>query len=264
MNNMSIHASARIHWAWRAAWLCIAMGGLGLVASVRAEEVHVAVAANFAGAFQQITTSFQADTGHTVVHSVGSTGKFYQQIKAGAPFDVLLAADDDTPKRLDDEGLTVKGQRYTYARGKLVLWSVRPDGVDARGAVLSRGRFDKLALADPKLAPYGAAAHEVLRNMGLLAVLQPKIVQGQSIGQAHQFVATGNADLGFVALSQVSSPGRPPIGSWWVVPEGLYSPLLQDAVLLKRGEGNRAATALMAYLKGDKARSIIRSHGYDF
>lgn len=252
---------AQLGRRWRRAsvWVVLSLG-----MSARADEVHVAVAANFAGAFQQITTAFQADTGHTVIRSVGATGKFHQQIKAGAPFDVLLAADDDTPKKLEAEGFAVEGQRFTYARGKLVLWSAKPHGVDAQGAVLRRGQFGKLALADPRLAPYGAAALDTLRKLGLLASLQPKFVQGESIGQTHQFIATGNADLGFVALSQVAPPGRTPTGSWWLVPADLYPPLLQDAVLLKQGEGNRAAKALMTYLRGDKARAIIRSHGYDF
>lgn len=237
--------------------------GVGSVC-VQADEVRVAVAANFSGAFQKITTAFQADTGHTVTSSVGSTGKFYQQVKAGAPFDVLLAADDETPKKMEDEGLAVKGQRFTYAKGKLVLWSARPDGVDAKGEVLSIGNFDKLALADPKLAPYGAAALEALGKLGVLDKLKPKLVQGESIAQAYQFIATGNADLGFVALSQVAPPDKAPTGSWWVVPANLYSPLLQDAALLKKAEGSAAAKALLAYLKGDKARAIIKSYGYDF
>jgi len=235
--------------------------GLGAgVASVQAAEVQVAVAANFAGAFQQITAAFQADTGHTVITSVGSTGKFYQQVKAGAPFDVLLAADDETPKKLEDEGLAVQGQHFTYAKGKLVLWSAKPDLVDPKGEVLSKGNFDKLALADPKLAPYGVAALEALGKLGVL----DKLVQGESIAQAYQFIATGNADVGFVALSQVAPPGKAPTGAWWVVPARLYTPLLQDAALLQKAEGSAAAKALLAYLKGDKARAIIKAHGYDF
>jgi molybdate transport system substrate-binding protein len=237
--------------------------GLG-AALAHADEVHVAVAVNFAGAFQKVTAAFQVDTGHTVISSVGSTGKFYQQVKAGAPFDVLLAADDETPKKMEDEGLAVKGQRFTYAKGKLVLWSARADGVDAKGEVLSRGSFDKLALADPKLAPYGAAAQEALDKLGVLDKLRPKIVQGESIGQAYQFIATGNADLGFVALSQVAPPDKAPAGSWWVVPAKLYAPLLQDATLLKKAEGSVAARALLAFLKSDRARAIIKSYGYDF
>jgi molybdate transport system substrate-binding protein len=232
--------------------------------SVQAAEVHVAVAANFAGTFQKLTNAFQVDTGHTVVSSVGATGKFYQQLKAGAPFDVLLAADDETPKKLEDEGLAVKGQHFTYAKGKLVLWSAKPAWVDAQGEVLRQGNFERLALADPKLSPYGAAALEAMGKLGLLDKLRPKFVQGESIGQAHQFVATGNAELGFVALSQAAPPDRAATGSWWVLPSTLYTPLLQDAALLKKAEGNVAARALLAYLKGDKARAIIKAYGYDF
>jgi molybdate transport system substrate-binding protein len=241
-----------------------ALGMMSLGTTARADEVNVAVAANFAGAFQKITAAFQADTGHTVISSVGSTGKFYQQVKAGAPFDVLLAADDETPKKMEDEGLAVKGQRFTYAKGKLVLWSAKAELVGAKGEVLSKGNFDKLALADPKLAPYGAAALEALGKLGVLDKLKPKLVQGESIAQAYQFIATGNADLGFVALSQVAPPDKTPTGSWWVVPANLYTPLLQDAALLKKAEGSAAAKALLAYLKGDKARAIIKAYGYDF
>ena len=238
--------------------------GLGVgMASVQAAEVQVAVAANFAGTFQKLAAAFQAESGHTVLTVVGSTGKFYQQVKAGAPFDVLLAADDETPKKLEDEGLAVRGQRFTYARGKLVLWSARPDLVDAKGEVLSQGHFDKLALADPKLAPYGAAALETLGKLGVLDRLKGKLVQGESIAQAYQFIATGNADLGFVALSMVAAPGKAATGSWWVVPASFHTPLLQDAALLKKAEGSAAAKALLAYLKRDKARALIRSHGYD-
>jgi molybdate transport system substrate-binding protein len=240
------------------------IGVIGLGASARADEVNVAVAANFAGAFQKITAAFQADTGHTVISSVGSTGKFYQQVKAGAPFDVLLAADEATPKKLENEGLAVKGQHFTYAKGKLVLWSAKPDGVDAKGEVLRKDNFEKLALADPKLAPYGAAGLEALGKLGVLDKLRPKIVLGESIAQAYQFIATGNAEVGFVALSQVAPPDKAPTGSWWVVPANLYEPLLQDAALLKKAEGSVAAKALLAYLKGDKARAIIKSYGYDF
>lgn len=227
-----------------------------------AEEVQVAVAANFAGPFQKIAVDFGADTGHKAVAITGSTGKFYTQIKEGAPFEVLLAADDETPKKLEDEGLAVKGQRFTYAKGKLVLWSSKPGVVDDQGAVLSKGGFARLALANPKLAPYGAAGVETLKALGLYDAVAPKIVQGDNIAQAYQFVSTGNADVGFVALSQVAPPDKPAVGSWWVVPAKLYAPILQDAALLKKGEHNAAAAALLKYLKGDKAKAIIKSYGY--
>jgi molybdate transport system substrate-binding protein len=236
---------------------------LGLRPSqAQAGSVQVAVAANFAGTFQALSSAFAAQTGHQALAVVGSTGKFHAQIQSGAPFEVLLAADDDTPRQLEAEGLTVKGQRFTYALGKLVLWSAKPGFVDAQGAVLKQGAFAHLAIANPKLAPYGAAGLEVLRSLGLLDALAGKLVQGDSIAQAHQFVSTGNAELGFVALSQVSAPGKPVIGSSWLVPDRLYSPIVQDAVLLKKGEQNPAALALMRFLRSEAAKSVILSHGY--
>jgi len=228
-----------------------------------AGEVQVAVAANFAGPFQKIAADFAVDTGHKALSITGSTGKFYTQIKEGAPFELLLAADDETPKRLEDEGLSVKGQRFTYAKGKLVLWSAQPGLVDNQGEVLRKGAFTRLALANPKVAPYGAAGVETLKALGLFDAIAPKLVQGESIAQAYQFVATGNVELGFVALSQVAPPDRPATGSWWVVPGKLYTPILQDAVLLKKGEQNAAAQALMNYLRSDKARAVIKSYGYE-
>lgn len=231
--------------------------------SAHAEDVQVAVAANFAGPFQKIAADFTAQTGHKAVAITGSTGKFYTQIKEGAPFEVLLAADDDTPKKLEDEGLAVKGQRFTYAKGKLVLWSAKPGLVDDKGAVLSQGMFAHLAVANPKLAPYGAAAVQALKGLGVYDALASKIVQGDNIAQTQQFIATGNAELGFVALSQVAPPDKPAVGSWWMVPAKLYSPLLQDAALLKKGEHSGAAIALLKYLKSDKAHAIIHSYGYE-
>jgi molybdate transport system substrate-binding protein len=228
-----------------------------------ADEVQVAVAANFAGPFQKIAAAFTADSGHTAVAITGSTGKFYTQIKEGAPFDVLLAADDETPKKLEDEGLAVKGQRFTYAKGKLVLWSAKAGFVDDQGVVLSKGSFTHLALANPKLAPYGAAGLETLKALGVYEAIAPKIVQGDNIAQAQQFIATGNAELGFVALSQVAPPDKPAMGSWWVVPAKYYTPILQDAALLKKGEHNAAAAALLKYLRGDKAKALIKSYGYE-
>jgi len=228
-----------------------------------ADEVQVAVAANFAGPFQKIAAAFTAETGHTAVAITGSTGKFYAQIKEGAPFEVLLAADDETPRKLEAEGLAVKGQQFTYAKGKLVLWSAKPGFVDEQGAVLSKGSFAHLALANPKLAPYGAAGVEALKALGVYEAIAPKIVQGDNIAQALQFIATGNAELGFVALSQVAPPDKPAVGSWWVVPARLYTPILQDAALLKKGERNVAAAAFLQFLRGDKAKALIKSYGYE-
>jgi molybdate transport system substrate-binding protein len=227
-----------------------------------AGEVQVAVAANFAAPMARMAEAFAAATGHRAKLSSGATGKFHAQIVNGAPFEVLLAADERTPQRLIDEGHAVPGSRFTYALGALVLWSPEPGFVDAQGALLAGGGFGHLAMADPKVAPYGAAALQVLRARGLAEALAPKIVTGESIAQAYQFVATGNAELGFIALSQVQQPGRPVAGSMWRVPSSLYAPIRQDAVLLKRGENNPAARALMDFLKSPAARDIIRAHGY--
>ncbi|APW43576.1 molybdate ABC transporter substrate-binding protein [Rhodoferax saidenbachensis] len=229
-----------------------------------AAEVTVAVAANFTAPMQKIAAAFTQDTGHTATLAFGSTGKFYAQIKSGAPFQMLLAADDETPAKLEKEGLTVANTRFTYATGRLVLWSKQAGLVDDKGDVLRTGSFTHIALADPKLAPYGAAAVETLDKLGLTQTLKPRMVQGESIGQAYQFVATGNAALGFVALSQVMVDGRIAEGSAWVVPANLHSTIKQDSVVLATGKDNPAATALTAYLKGDKARAIIRSYGYEF
>lgn len=237
---------------------------LALVLSVtaRAETVQVAVAANFTEPMKAIAADFEKDTGHTAQLSFGSTGKFYSQIKNGAPFDVFLSADEATPARLEKEGDAVPGSRFTYATGKLVLWSARPGVVDAQGEVLKKNEFKNIAIAAPKLAPYGAAAVETLTQLGLLASLQPKFVTGESIGQTFSFVSTGNAELGFVALSQVYEGGKIKSGSGWIVPENLHAPLRQDAVQLHRAKDNKAAAALLVYLKGDKARAVIRSYGY--
>ncbi|WP_281981249.1 molybdate ABC transporter substrate-binding protein [Azonexus hydrophilus] len=229
---------------------------------VHAGEVQVAVAANFTEPAKQIAAEFTRDTGHLAKLSFGSTGKFYTQITNGAPFEMLLAADDSTPARLEREGHAVNGSRFTYAVGTLVLWSSKATFVDAGGEVLKSGRFNKLSIANPKTAPYGAAAVETLKKLNLLEAVQPKFVQGENISQTLQFVSTGNADLGFVALSQVFQDGRITGGSAWIVPAEMHDPILQDAVILKRGESNPAASALQAYLKGDKARAIIRRFGY--
>jgi molybdate transport system substrate-binding protein len=232
-------------------------------ATAVAGEVSVAVAANFTAPMQKIAAAFERDTGHRAVLAFGSTGRFHAQVKNGAPFQVLLAADDETPARLEREGLAVPGSRFTYAVGRLVLWSAMPGGVDARGEVLRQPGDGKIAMADPRLAPYGAAAAEAMDRLGLAASLRPRLVQGESVGQAFQFVSTGNAPMGFVALSQVMVDGRIGKGSAWVVPAHLHTPIRQDAVLLKADGGNGAAMALVAYLRADTARAIIRAHGYE-
>ncbi len=235
---------------------------LSLMAQAQAGDALLAVAANFTAPMQKIAQAFEQDTGHKAVLSFGATGSFYAQIKNGAPFDVLLAADDDTPLKIEKEGLSVVGSRFTYATGQLVLWSKQAGLVDDKGEVLRSGKFQKLAIANPKLAPYGLAATETLTQLGLLSELQPKIVMGESIGQTYQFLVTENAQLGFVALSQVFADGKITQGSAWVVPAKLHNPIQQDAVLLNSGKSNPAAAALLTYLKSDKARAIIKSYGY--
>ncbi len=235
---------------------------LSLMAQAQAGDALLAVAANFTAPMQKIAQAFEQDTGHKAVLSFGATGSFYAQIKNGAPFDVLLAADDDTPLKIEKEGLSVVGSRFTYATGQLVLWSKQAGLVDDKGEVLRSGKFQKLAIANPKLAPYGLAATETLTQLGLLSELQPKIVMGESIGQTYQFLVTENAQLGFVALSQVFADGKITQGSAWVVPAKLHNPIQQDAVLLNSGKSNPAAAALLTYLKSDKARAIIKAYGY--
>lgn len=239
------------------------LAGLALLAQAQAAEVKVAVAANFTAPMQKIAQAFEQETGHKALLSFGGTGSFYAQIRNGAPFQVLLAADDETPLKLEQEGLAVAGSRFTYATGRLVLWSRQPGLVDDQGELLRSGRFQRLALANPKLAPYGSAAIETLTRLGLLEALRPRLVQGDNIGQTYQFVATENAQLGFVALSQVQTAGRIAQGSAWIVPASLHQPIKQDAVLLRAGQGNPAASALLAFLKGEKARAVIRSFGYE-
>jgi molybdate transport system substrate-binding protein len=230
---------------------------------VLADEVQVAVAANFTAPMKRIAADFEKDTGHKAVLTFGATGKFYAQITHGAPFEVLLAADDETPAKLEKEGAAVIGSRFTYATGRLALWSVQPGLVDAQGDVLKNGNFKKIAIAAPRLAPYGAAAVETMTKLGLQAALEPRLVQGESIGQAFSFVSTGNAELGFVALSQVYEDGKIKSGSAWIVPANLHSPIRQDAVLLAKAKDNKAAAQLMAFLKTEKAKAVIRSFGYE-
>ena len=243
--------------------LVVAMALWAISSAASAADVSVAVASNFTVPMQKIAQAFEQDTGHKALLAFGATGGFYAQIKNGAPFQVLLAADKETPARLEKEGLAVAGARFTYAIGKLVLWSKQAGLVDDKGDVLRKGSFDKLAIASPKLAPYGTAAMQALTKLGLLAQLQPKFVEGSNIGQTYQFVASENAVLGFVALSQVYAEGRLSHGSAWIVPAIFYAPIQQDAVLLNSGKNNAAATALLNYLKTEKAQAIIRAHGYD-
>ena len=242
----------------------VALTLLACTAPALADEIQVAVAANFTAPMQQIAAAFQEETGHVVKASFGATGKLYAQIKNGAPFEVLLAADDKTPTKLVEEGAAVKDSQFTYAIGTLVLWSAKPDFVDDAGQVLKTGDFNKVAIANPKLAPYGVASIETLTALGLLDAIEPKFVMGQSISQTFQFVDTGNAELGFVALSQVMEDGKIKKGSAWVVPGKFHEPIRQDAVILNNGKDKPAAAALMDFLKGEKAQAVITSFGYEF
>lgn len=239
--------------------LCMAMMAPVMV---HADEVKVAVAANFQKPLEDIAASFKADTGDSLVISAGATGQLFAQIQNGAPFEVMISADSKTPKKLVKAELALADTQFTYAKGQLVLWSGDKAKVDASGAVLKKGDFTHLAIANPKTAPYGAAATEVIEKLGLTSTVSTKLVQGENITQAKQFVDSGNAEVGFVALSQVYKDGKITAGSAWVVPAELYSPITQDAVLLKKGEDNPAATALLKYLKGDKAKAIMHKYGY--
>jgi len=228
-----------------------------------ADEVQVAVAANFSGTAQQIAAQFEKDTGHVVRLSFGATGKFYAQIEAGAPFDVLVAADQATPGKLVAEGKGLAATLHTYAIGKLVLWSADPALVDASGDVLKSGKWKHLAVADARLAPYGRAARETLASLRLTDAVQPRVVTAENIGQALQFVQTGNAELGFVALGQVRpADGSRPAGSMWLVPANLYSPIRQDVVVIASTKVSKAATQFVDYLASDKARAVIAACGY--
>jgi molybdate transport system substrate-binding protein len=243
--------------------LAIAVAALAVSAAALADEVQVAVAANFTAPAKLIAAGFEKETGHKAALSFGATGKFYAQIRNGAPFEVLLSADDTTPAKLEAEGAAVAGTRFTYATGRLVLWSARPGYVDDKGEVLKKGDFKHVAIANPRLASYGTAAVEALTALRLLDALQPKFVQAENIAQAQQFIASGNAELGFVALSQVFKEGKFVAGSAWVVPAGLHQPIQQDAIILDKGRGKPAVQAWLAYLKGASAKAVIKSFGYE-
>jgi molybdate transport system substrate-binding protein len=235
-----------------------AVAGLLLLAftEARAAQTNVAVAANFTDAAKEIAAVFKQKTGHEAVLSFGASGQFYTQITQGAPFQVFLSADDSRPKKLVEDGLAVPESRFTYAIGKLVLWSKTP-GVVKGEETLKAASFAKLSICNPAAAPYGLAAVETMKSLKLYDTLQPKLVEGATITQAYQFVETGNAEVGFVALSQLTGSDA---GSRWVVPQELYNPIRQDAVLLK--SGNEAASAFIAFLKGPEARAIIEKYGY--
>ena len=238
-------------------WLLLPL--LGVAAESAADEITVAVATNFVGAMNALVERFEATSGHDVLVSAGSTGGHYAQIKNGAPFEAFFAADTERPRLLEAEGLAVPGSRFLYAVGRVALWSARANYVDAHGRVLESGDFRHLAIANPELAPYGAAARDVLTARALWDRLQPRLAMGQDIGQAYGFVQTGNAELGFVAWAQLKQPGREIAGSYWLVPESLHRPIEQEAVLLRDVP---AARALLEFMKSSEAREIIRGYGY--
>jgi molybdate transport system substrate-binding protein len=226
-------------------------------------EVSVAVASNFAGPMQKIAAAFAQASGHTATLSLGATGKFYAQIKNGAPFEVLLSADTQTAARLEQEKLGVTGTRFIYATGRLALWSSQAGLIDGTPQVLRTGHFERIAMANPKVAPYGLAAQQTMTRLGVLGTLKDRLVQGESIGQTYQFVASGNAAIGFVALAQIMQNGTITQGSAWLVPADHHAPIHQEALLLQTGKNNEAAIALLAFLKTEQARAIIRTYGYD-
>jgi molybdate transport system substrate-binding protein len=230
---------------------------MAIAAPAAAGQINVAVAANFTEPAKEVARLFKEKTGHEAVLSFGATGQFYTQITQEAPFQVFLAADQERPKKLVEGGFAVASSRFTYAVGKLVLWSKTPGLVTGKDTLT--GAIEKIAICDPAAAPYGAAAVETLKSLGAYDRLKPKLVQGANISQAYQFVETGNAEIGFVALSQVAKSDA---GSRWIVPQELYAPIRQDAVLLKKGEGNEAAKAFVTFLKGPEARKVIEGYGY--
>jgi molybdate transport system substrate-binding protein len=233
-----------------------------VTSAVDAAEIKVAVAANFVAPFKDVALAFEVETGHTVSITPGATGKFYAQIVNGAPFEIFFSADDETPLKLEKEGKAILGTRFTYATGTLALWSAKENMVDSSGDVLKTGSFKFLAIANPKVAPYGIAAVQTLQKLGLLAALEQKFVQGESISQTHQFISTGNAEVGFVALSQIYQNGKLKSGSAWIVPDSFHDPLRQDAVLLEPGKNSDAAKTLLKFMKSAKAKAIILSYGY--
>lgn len=224
-----------------------------------AADIPVAVAANFTAPAKELAAAFHAKTGDTLALSFGASGQLYTQISQGAPFEILLSADAARPKKAVAEGFAVPGTVFAYAIGKLVLWSLDPKLVDSKGAVLSTGNFNHLANADPKAAPYGAAGVQTMKALGVYDKIEPKIVTGQTITQTYQFVASGNAELGFVALSEVIKGHK---GSEWLVPQALYAPILQDAVLLKPGADDAGAKEFLVFLKSPAAIELIQSYGY--
>lgn len=231
--------------------------------SAYSSEISIAVASDFAAPMERIVVLFQKESGHTVKVSLGASGKLYTQIKSGSPFDILLSADETIPKRLIQDGQAVGSSRFVYAIGKLVLWSAQPNFVDTKGGVLNKGNFTKLAIADPKLSPYGLAAKETLEKLVMWNAMQEKLVKGENITLTYQLAATENAELAFISLSQIMRDGKISQGSWWLVPPELHNPLRQSAVLLTGAKDKIAAQAFLEFLKSNKVVAILRSFGYE-
>jgi len=230
---------------------------------VSAAEVRVAVASNFVAPMERIATLFKKESGHTLKINLGSSGKLSAQIRKGEGFDVFLSTDEETPKRLMQEGLAVGGSRFVYATGRLVLWSVQPDLVDDTGAILNKGSFAKLAIANPRFSPYGIAAQETLTKLTMWNAIQRKLDKGDDLTKTYQLAVTERADLAFIALSQVMREGKVREGSWWLVPSTMHHPLRQSAVLLPGAQDQAAAKAFLAFLKSAKAVAIMRGFGYE-
>ena len=237
------------------------IGTLLLSTQVLAEEVRIAVAANFTDANRIIVKMFEKQSGHKTKVSYGSTGKLYSQIEHGAPFELFLAADTKRPVKAEKEGLAIPGSHFVYAKGKLVLWSLKPNLFKEGESYLKDGKFKHIAMANPKTAPYGLAAEQVMNHIGVLNTIRPNLVTGDSISQTFQFTATGNADAGFVALAQIKA-WEGDSGTVWEIPSTYYEPIEQAAVLLKKGENNPAATEFLAFLKSNEARKVIEEFGY--
>ena len=225
------------------------------------EKAHVAVAANFLSAMKTIAARYKEKSGHVIVISAGSSGQLYSQVVHGAPYDLLFSADEERPIMLENNGRAQAGSRFTYAVGQLALYSAKPGFVDSKGDILRSSRFRHIAIANPKLAPYGKAAQETLKSLGVIEQIKPSLVMGMSVSQTFQFVASGSAELGFVAMSQIKG-SKSVRGSFWVVPQSLYSPINQQAVLLNKGKDNKAAKNFLLFFKTDEVTRLISKMGY--
>jgi len=242
-------------------WLCfILLSALAL--SLEAKLVHVAVAANFSNTMKSLVKEFEKTSDYQIVLSFGSSGKFYAQIKQGAPYELFFSADQAKPDALEKDGLVIENSRFTYAIGRLAVWSNRPNFANKIKTKLKEGTFNKLAIANPKLAPYGAASLQVLSHLGLTDDTQAKWVRGENVAQAYQFVSSGNADLGFIALSQLLGRNKMQQGSYWLVPRIMHHPIKQDAVLLRSAEKSQGAQVFLDFIHTTKAQNIIAEYGY--